>query len=134
MERSPACADPASAPAEAVKAPIEITFTDAYDRLKTITEKLNSSEALPPEELLDLLQTGKGLERVLRAHLDQVEQQVKEIESGDAYVPFRIVPTAPAGAQTPAAGEHAVPARGASGAARASDPARAADAEDELPF
>lgn len=74
------------------RAPIEITFTQAYDQLRAITEKLNSSDTLPPEQLLELLKTGKGLEHVLRTHLDEVEQQVQEIEAGERYVPFRIVP------------------------------------------
>jgi exonuclease VII small subunit len=76
---------------------IDITFADAYDELKTITEELNGSDAIGPERLLHLLKRGKGLERVLRKHLDDVEQEVKNIEAGDSYVPFRIVAETSAG-------------------------------------
>ncbi len=47
------------------------------------------------DELVELLKRGKGLELVLRAHLDEVEQQVSKIESGDSYTAYRIVPSAP---------------------------------------
>ncbi len=75
--------------------PIAITFTDAYEQLKQITEKLNGTDTIPPDELVELLKRGKGLELVLRAHLDEVEQQVSKIESGDSYTAYRIVPSAP---------------------------------------
>ncbi len=75
--------------------PIAITFTDAYEQLKQITEKLNGSDTIPPDELVELLKRGKGLELVLRAHLDDVEQQVTKIEHGESYTAYRIVPSAP---------------------------------------
>ena len=71
--------------------PIEVTFPEAYEQLKAITERLNGADDIPPDELLDLLKRGKGLERVLRAHLDEVEQQVSSIEAGESYVAYRIV-------------------------------------------
>ncbi len=71
--------------------PTDITFSDAYDELKSITEELNGSDTVPPERLLELLRRGKGLEQVLRQHLDDVEQQVRSIEAGDGLVRYRIV-------------------------------------------
>ena len=97
--------------------PTEITFSDAYDELKNITEELNGADTIPPERLLDLLKRGKGLEQVLRQHLDDVEQQVRSIEAGDGLAQYRIVTGAagvnddpfvwdePSSASAPAAGQ-----------------------------
>jgi exodeoxyribonuclease VII small subunit len=70
--------------------PTDIAFSDAYEQLKQITERLQGTDTLPPEELLDLLRKGKGLERALREHLDDVAQQVTEIEQGQGALSFRI--------------------------------------------
>jgi exonuclease VII small subunit len=83
--------------------PIEITFPEAYEQLKAITTQLNGADRIGPDELVDLLMRGKGLERVLRARLDEVEQKVKAIESGDELTAYRIVAERPAPGGAPAA-------------------------------
>ncbi len=118
--------------------PIAITFTDAYEQLKQITEKLNGSDTIPPDELVELLKRGKGLELILRAHLDEVEQQVSKIESGDSYTAYRIVPSAP-----DPTGEQPGPPRTAARTAAAGDipvdtgdfvSASVGPADDDIPF
>jgi exodeoxyribonuclease VII small subunit len=71
--------------------PIAITFTDAYEELKEITSQLNGADRIDPDELVELLSRGKGLERALRERLDQVEQQVKAIEGDKEFTAYRIV-------------------------------------------
>lgn len=68
----------------------EITFTEAYDELKQITDKLNSEE-IDADELVGLLKRGKGLEAALRTHLTDIEQEVTAIEKGEGIDAFRIV-------------------------------------------
>jgi exodeoxyribonuclease VII small subunit len=70
--------------------PTQITFSDAYDELKQITDTLNS-EDVEADELVRLLRRGKGLEAVLREHLSNIEQEVTAIENGDGITQFRIV-------------------------------------------
>ncbi len=70
--------------------PTQITFSAAYDRLKSITDTLNAEE-VEADALVPLLRDGKGLEAALRAHLDQVEQDVRAIESGEGITAYRIV-------------------------------------------
>ncbi|HEX8051428.1 MAG TPA: exodeoxyribonuclease VII small subunit [Thermoleophilaceae bacterium] len=85
---------------EAAKA---ITFSDAYTELKSITDTLNADQ-VEVDALVPLLRRGKGLEAALRAHLEQVEQEVEAIEAGEGITPYRIVaPEAAAPAAEPAA-------------------------------
>ncbi len=70
--------------------PTEITFSEAYDQLKSITNTLNNEE-VEADELVDLLRRGKGLEVVLREHLSNIEQEVTAIESGEGILPYKIV-------------------------------------------
>jgi exodeoxyribonuclease VII small subunit len=67
-----------------------ITFSDAYTELKSITDTLNADQ-VEVDALVPLLRRGKGLEAALRAHLEQVEQEVEAIEAGEGITPYRIV-------------------------------------------
>jgi exonuclease VII small subunit len=71
--------------------PIEITFHDAYEELKAVTEKLNG-EDIEADQLVGLLRKGKGLEVVLRQHLTEIEQQVESIEKNEDIAIYKIVP------------------------------------------
>jgi exodeoxyribonuclease VII small subunit len=71
---------------------IDISFTEAWDQLKAITERLNSEE-VEADELVDLLRRAKGLEAVLRAHLIEIEQEITAIENGEGIAAYRIVKT-----------------------------------------
>ena len=70
----------------------EITFAAAYERLKEITERLNSEE-VEADELVELLREAKGLEVVLRDHLEEIEQEVTAIEKGEGITAYKIVHT-----------------------------------------
>src|SRR5688500_15455512 len=70
--------------------PTEITFAAAYERLKEITERLNSEE-VEADELVALLREAKGLEVVLRDHLTQIDQEVTAIEKGEGIAAYKIV-------------------------------------------
>jgi exodeoxyribonuclease VII small subunit len=82
----------------AATTPTDITFSDAYDELKRITNTLNNDD-VEAGELVNLLRRGKGLEAVLREHLSNIEQEVTAIENGDGITPFRVIPEN--GAPTP---------------------------------
>jgi exonuclease VII small subunit len=73
--------------------PTEITFAAAYERLKEITDCLNSEE-VEADELVELLREAKGLEVVLREHLDEIEQEVTALEKGEGIAAYKIVRTA----------------------------------------
>lgn len=68
----------------------ELSFSEAYDQLKEITDKLNG-EQVDADELVDLLRRGKGLEAALRSHLTDIEQEVKAIEDGQGIAAYKIV-------------------------------------------
>lgn len=70
--------------------PIEIIFTEAWEQLKAITERLNSEE-VEADELVNLLRRAKGLEAVLRSHLTELEQEITAIEKGEGIAAYRIV-------------------------------------------
>lgn len=80
------------------EAPQAISFSDAYDELKSITDQLNADQ-VEVDALVPLLRRGKGLERALRAHLERVEQDVEAIEAGEGIARYEIVATA--AAETP---------------------------------
>lgn len=113
---------------------IEITFTEAYEELKTITAKLNGADRLAPDELVALLSRGKGLERALRERLEQVEQQVTAIEGGESFTAYRIVaePSSGDGAE-PSAARSDVPIDDADLQPAPSAPA-AGRTVDDIPF
>jgi len=69
--------------------PIRLSFAEAYDQLREITERIDSPD-VPVDELLELLRRGKGLETALRARLDEVEQQITAIEAGENIPHFEI--------------------------------------------
>jgi len=70
--------------------PTALTFAEAYEQLKQITERLNSEE-VEADELVGLLRQGKGLEAALRTHLTEIEQEVTEIEQGQGIAAYSIV-------------------------------------------
>jgi hypothetical protein len=74
-------------------APTDLPFAEAYDRLKAISARLSSDteNEIDPEELLELLADGKGLELALRERLDGVEQRIRQIESGEGIRAYCIV-------------------------------------------
>ncbi len=88
--------------------PTEITFSTAYERLKSITDTLNAEE-VEADALVPLLRDGKGLEAALRAHLDQVEQDVRAIESGEGITAYRIVSSAGGSSPEAAPGDDQIP-------------------------
>jgi len=103
-------------------APAELSFGAAYDRLQAVAAELGADATMAPDRLIALLREGKGLERALRDHLEQVEQEVRAIEDGDGAVAYRIVGGAssvdaarPGGAETvpapPAPSSTAVPSQ-----------------------
>ena len=100
----------------------EITFSEAYAELKSITDTLNADE-VEVDDLVPLLRRGKGLEAALRAHLEQVEQEVEAIEGGQGITAYRIV--AP-DAEAASAGPSVEPPP--------FEPAPRSDASDDIPF
>lgn len=70
---------------------IRLSFAEAYDQLKTITDRL-AHDNVPVDELLELLRRGKGLEAALRTRLEDLEQQVTAIESGADIPTYEITP------------------------------------------
>ena len=70
--------------------PTALTFETGYDRLTTISERVNS-EDVPVAEMCDLFAEGKGLETALTAYLDEQKSRVEAIERGEGIKAFRIV-------------------------------------------
>jgi exodeoxyribonuclease VII small subunit len=84
----------------------EVTFEGGYDRLKEIVARLDD-ENVSVDEMCALFAEGKGLEKELRAYLEQQQGRLDEIEGGENLPQFRIVapsrPTDQAPAPAPAA-------------------------------
>ena len=105
-----------------------LSFSEAYDRLKEITDRLNA-EDVEPDELVPLLRDGKGLESALRANLEEVEQEVQAIESGKGVTPYRILSATAGDSDGRARG------RGASDSGRVDGASPAgAGSDDDIPF
>src|SRR4051794_6236759 len=112
----------------ATEATTDLAFAAAYDRLKEITTRLSSDteNEIDPDQLLELLAEGKGLEIALRQRLDEVEQQIRQIESGEGIRAYRIVAADAGGAVPDVAvdtNDFAQPHRAA-----------AAPSDDDIPF
>jgi exodeoxyribonuclease VII small subunit len=68
--------------------PQAISFERGLERLEAIAARLDRAD-VTVQETIALLREGRGLERALRAYLQDAEAQLKEIEAGrdiPAYV------------------------------------------------
>jgi exodeoxyribonuclease VII small subunit len=68
--------------------PQAISFEVGLERLEAIAARLDRAD-VTVQETIALLREGRGLERALRAYLQDAEAQLKEIEAGrdiPAYV------------------------------------------------
>lgn len=73
-----------------VASPEEITFEQGYEELKSIVARLDDPE-LPIHEMFEGFRRGKGLERTLRAYLQEREGELAELEAGNNLAEFEIV-------------------------------------------
>jgi exodeoxyribonuclease VII small subunit len=67
-----------------------ITFEQGYEELKRIVARLDDPE-LPIHEMFEGFRRGKGLEKALRAYLEEREGELAELEAGDNLAEFQIV-------------------------------------------
>jgi exodeoxyribonuclease VII small subunit len=74
---------------EAARAPEQITFEQGYEELKGIVSRLDDPE-LPVHEMFEGFRRGKGLERALRAYLQEREGELVELEEGNNLPEFEI--------------------------------------------
>ena len=75
---------------EDVAGPERITFEQGYEELKGIVARLDDPE-LPIHELFEGFRRGKGLEKTLRAYLQEREGELAELEEGNNLAEFEIV-------------------------------------------
>ncbi len=68
-----------------------ITFEQGYEELKSIVASLDDPE-LPVHEMFEGFRRGKGLEKTLRAYLQEREGELAELEEGNNLAEFEIVP------------------------------------------
>jgi len=78
-----------------------ITFEQGYEELKRIVARLDDPE-LPIHEMFEGFRRGKGLEKTLRAYLQEREGELADLEQGNNLAEFEIV-AASGGAQGVAA-------------------------------
>ncbi|HEY8303545.1 MAG TPA: exodeoxyribonuclease VII small subunit [Solirubrobacteraceae bacterium] len=67
-----------------------ITFEQGYEELKRIVARLDDPE-LPIHEMFEGFRRGKGLEKTLRAYLQEHEGEIAELEAGENLAEFEIV-------------------------------------------
>lgn len=67
----------------------QITFEQGYEELKAIVSRLDDPE-LPVHEMFDGFRRGKGLEKALRAYLQEREGELAELEEGNNLPEFEI--------------------------------------------
>lgn len=70
--------------------PEQITFEEAYEELKQIVSRLDDQD-LPVHEMFEGFRRGKGLEKALRAYLQEREGELSELEEGKNLPEFDIV-------------------------------------------
>lgn len=70
--------------------PEQITFEQGYEELKGIVGRLDDPE-LPIHEMFEGFRRGKGLEKTLRAYLQEREGELAELEEGNNLAEFEIV-------------------------------------------
>jgi exodeoxyribonuclease VII small subunit len=68
----------------------QITFEQGYEELKGIVARLDDPE-LPIHEMFEGFRRGKGLEKTLRAYLQEREGELAELEEGNNLAEFEIV-------------------------------------------
>jgi exodeoxyribonuclease VII small subunit len=68
----------------------QITFEQGYEELKIIVARLDDPE-LPIHEMFECFRRGKGLEKALRAYLQEREGELAELEEGNDLAEFEIV-------------------------------------------
>jgi exodeoxyribonuclease VII small subunit len=68
----------------------QITFEQGYEELKRIVARLDDPE-LPIHEMFEGFRRGKGLEKTLRAYLQEREGELAELEEGNNLAEFEIV-------------------------------------------
>jgi exodeoxyribonuclease VII small subunit len=68
----------------------QITFEQGYEELKSIVSRLDDPE-LPIHEMFEGFRRGKGLEKTLRAYLQEREGELAELEEGGNLAEFEIV-------------------------------------------
>ncbi|HTA14787.1 MAG TPA: exodeoxyribonuclease VII small subunit [Solirubrobacteraceae bacterium] len=76
-------------PGEAPPAREQITFEQGYEELKLIVSRLDDPE-LPVHEMFEGFRRGKGLEKALRAYLQEREGELTELEEGNNLPEFEI--------------------------------------------
>lgn len=67
----------------------QITFEQGYEELKTIVGRLDDPE-LSVHEMFEGFRRGKGLEKALRAYLQEREGELAELEEGNNLPEFEI--------------------------------------------
>jgi exodeoxyribonuclease VII small subunit len=67
----------------------QITFEQGYEELKDIVARLDHPE-LPVHEMFEGFRRGKGLEKALRAYLQEREGELAELEAGNDLPEFEI--------------------------------------------
>jgi exodeoxyribonuclease VII small subunit len=67
----------------------QITFEQGYEELKGIVNRLDDPE-LPVHEMFEGFRRGKGLEKALRAYLQEREGELVELEEGNNLPEFEI--------------------------------------------
>ncbi|HTB49534.1 MAG TPA: exodeoxyribonuclease VII small subunit [Solirubrobacteraceae bacterium] len=82
-------ASPATGGGEGANAREQITFEQGYEELKGIVGRLDDPE-LPVHEMFEGFRRGKGLEKALRAYLQEREGELNELEEGNNLPEFEI--------------------------------------------
>jgi exodeoxyribonuclease VII small subunit len=67
----------------------QVTFEQGYEELKGIVSRLDDPE-LPVHEMFEGFRRGKGLEKALRAYLQEREGELAELEEGNNLPEFEI--------------------------------------------
>jgi exodeoxyribonuclease VII small subunit len=67
----------------------QISFEQGYEELKGIVGRLDDPE-LPVHEMFEGFRRGKGLEKALRAYLQEREGELAELEEGNNLPQFEI--------------------------------------------
>ena len=89
--RAPASAARARQPGrpDGARSREQITFEQGYEELKGIVSRLDDPE-LPVHEMFEGFRRGKGLEKALRAYLQEREGELVELEEGNNLPEFEI--------------------------------------------
>jgi exodeoxyribonuclease VII small subunit len=68
----------------------DVTFEEGYEELKSIVNRLGQDD-VSVHEMFEGFRRGKGLEKSLRAYLEEREGELTEIEEGRNLPEFNIV-------------------------------------------